>query len=114
MLVRLSIEAIKLVYCLSGNSCSRKFNFSNRCKAIQIINALGMEIGVIYCSGLNKNGPHRLIYLSAWSPGVTLFDRIRKIRRCGIVGASVSLRVGFDVSEACAMARVSLVQQIRI
>jgi hypothetical protein len=32
--------------------------------------------------------------------GVELFDRIRRIRRCGLVGGNMSLRVGFEVSNA--------------
>ena len=32
--------------------------------------------------------------------GVALFERIKGIRRCGLVGGSVSLGVGFEVSEA--------------
>ena len=39
------------------------------------------------CSGLNENGPHRLIGTG-------------NIRRCGFVGGSVSLGVGFVISEA--------------
>ena len=33
--------------------------------------------------------------------GVELFDRIRRIRRCGLVGGNVSLGVGFEVSKTC-------------
>ena len=32
--------------------------------------------------------------------GVELFERIRRIRRYGLVGGSVSLQVGFKVSKA--------------
>ena len=31
--------------------------------------------------------------------GAALFERIRRIRGCGLVGESVSLRVGFEVSK---------------
>ena len=37
-----------------------------------------------------------------------LFGRIRKIRICGLVGGSISLEVGFEVSKAHARPRVSL------
>lgn len=46
---------------------------------------------------LNENGHHRLIDLSAWSPGVALFERLR---RCGLVGGSLSLGAGFEVSKS--------------
>jgi hypothetical protein len=39
---------------------------------------------------------------------VALFERIRRIRRCGLVGGSVSLRVGFEVSEAQAKPKETL------
>jgi hypothetical protein len=39
---------------------------------------------------------------------VTLFERIRRIRRCDLVGRSVSLGVGFEVSKALTKPRVSL------
>jgi len=32
--------------------------------------------------------------------GMELFERIIRIRRCGLVGGSVSLEVDFEVSEA--------------
>ena len=47
--------------------------------------------------------------------GVELFDRIRRIRRCGLVGGSVSLGgrgVGFEVSEAYCQPRVFLFQSM--
>ena len=44
--------------------------------------------------------------LSHW--GVALFERIRRVRRRGLVGGSVSLRVNFDVSKAHARPRFSL------
>lgn len=46
---------------------------------------------------LNENDHHRLIDLSAWSPGVALFGRLR---RCGLVGGSLSLGAGFEVSKS--------------
>ena len=39
------------------------------------------------CSDLNKNGPHRPIS----HQGVTLFERIRRIKSCGLVGRTVLL-----------------------
>jgi hypothetical protein len=36
--------------------------------------------------------------LSHW--GVVLLERVRKIRRCDLVGGYVSLGVGFEVSKA--------------
>jgi hypothetical protein len=48
--------------------------------------------------------------------GVELFERVRKMRRHGLVGGSVSLRVGFEVSEAHDKPRlsVSLCPQMKI
>ena len=40
--------------------------------------------------------------------GEELFDRIRKIKRCGCVGGSVSLGVGLKVSKAHAKPSVAL------
>jgi hypothetical protein len=47
---------------------------------------------------------------------VALFGKIRRIRRCGLVGGSVSLGVGFEVSEALVKPSLSLslCQQIRM
>lgn len=39
-----------------------------------------------------KNGPHR--HMSGWSPGVELFERITRVRRCGLVGEIASLLWG--------------------
>ena len=48
--------------------------------------------------------------------GVELFERVRKMRRHGLVGGSVSLGVGFEVSEALVKPSLSLslCQQIRM
>jgi hypothetical protein len=40
--------------------------------------------------------------------GVSLFERIEKIKSCGLVGRSVPLGTGFEVSKAHATPRVSL------
>jgi hypothetical protein len=42
------------------------------------------------CGGLNENGPHRLIYLKAWSSGS---GYLRKIKRYAHVGVGVVLWV---------------------
>jgi hypothetical protein len=47
------------------------------------------------CGGLEVNGSHRLRYLDASGSGTTW-----TIRRCGLVGGSVSLGEGFEVSWA--------------
>ena len=47
------------------------------------------------CGGLNENGSHRLLGSGT-------------IRRCGLVGGSVSLWVGFEVLDVQARPRVSL------
>ena len=39
--------------------------------------------------------------------GVTLFERIKRIKRCGLIGGSVSLREGFEVSKDHAKPTVS-------
>jgi hypothetical protein len=39
---------------------------------------------------------------------VALFERLRWIRRCGLVGRNVSLGMGFELSKAHAKPRVSL------
>lgn len=39
------------------------------------------------------NGPPKLKYLNTSSPGVILFETIRSIRWCSLVGGSMSLRV---------------------
>ena len=54
--------------------------------------------GLPWCGGLNKNGPHRLIYLNACSLiGETVLGRIR---RCGLIGGVLSLRVCLEVLKA--------------
>ena len=58
--------------------------------------------------GLNKNVPSIDLYI--WILGyqrVELFGRIRRIRRCGLVGRSVSLAVSFEDSRG--QARLSVV-----
>ena len=47
--------------------------------------------------GVNENGPHRLIYGCLYTRE---WHYLRGTRRCGLVGESVSLGVGFEVSEA--------------
>jgi hypothetical protein len=39
---------------------------------------------------------------------VELFERIRRIRRCGLAGGSVSLGVGFEISKAQVRPSLSL------
>jgi hypothetical protein len=39
----------------------------------------------VKCGGLNRYGPHRLLYLDAWPIGSGT------IRRCGLVGVGVTL-----------------------
>jgi hypothetical protein len=49
--------------------------------------------GVRDCGGLNRYSPHRHMFLNAWPTGSG------SIRRCGLVGGSVSLLgVDFEVS----------------
>jgi hypothetical protein len=36
------------------------------------------------CGGLNRNGPHRLIYLNTWHRGSGT------VRRCGLIGVGVA------------------------
>jgi hypothetical protein len=43
--------------------------------------------------------------------GVAVFGRIRRTRRCDLVGGSV-LRVGLEVAEACVKPRLSLSQWV--
>lgn len=59
----------------------------------------------MHCGDLNKNGPHRLIYLNDWSQGVSLLE---KIRRYSFVEGSVLLGMDFELSKAHAKHRVSL------
>ena len=46
--------------------------------------------------------------------GVALFEKIKRIRRCGLVGGSVSLGVGFEISKAHAKPRVSLLMDLSV
>ena len=48
--------------------------------------ALDLDHGDNYIVSLNKNGPHRLMYLNVLR--VALFEMIR---RCGFVGVGVAL-----------------------
>ena len=50
----------------------------------------------VECGGLNRNDPHRLMCLNAWSTGSGT------LRGCGLVKVGVALleEVGCDVSEA--------------
>jgi hypothetical protein len=48
----------------------------------------------------NKNGPIVSYIFNVLLPGSETFERIRRIGRCGLVGESVSMGVGFEVSEA--------------
>lgn len=51
-------------------------------------------------------GAHSLMFIHQ---GVELFERIRRSRKCGLVGRNVPLRVGFEISKAHAIChRVSL------
>lgn len=55
----------------------------------------------ITCGALSKNCPHRLIFECLVDyQGAKLFERIRRIRRCGLVGGTVSLGVAFDNTKA--------------
>jgi hypothetical protein len=58
---------------------------------------------MVWHDTLNKNNPHRLIYLviRRWQ----YLRRISRIRRCGLVGGGVSLGLGFEVSKAHARPR---------
>jgi hypothetical protein len=52
-----------------------------------------------HCGGLTKNGPIDHIWMFSHQ-GVALFDRIRRIRRHGLIGRNVSLKMGFQDSKA--------------
>ena len=60
------------------------------------------------CAGLNENDPCRRKCLSLGHQGVEFSEGIRRIRRRGPVGGSVSLRVGFEVPKAHARPSLSL------
>ena len=64
-------------------------------------NTLGSHV-FMFCGSLNKSAPHRLI------PKSGIFERIRRIKRCGLVRENVSLGVGFDVSKSHLRPRLSL------
>ena len=51
------------------------------------------------CSGLNENGSTGSYFLMLGHQEVELFERITRIRVCGLVGGFVSLEVGFEVSK---------------
>lgn len=63
------------------------------------------------CSSLNKNGPHRLVYLNIFSLGSDATGQglvnLALLEWHGLVGGSVSLQVGFGVSKTQARPRVS-------
>jgi hypothetical protein len=40
--------------------------------------------------------------------GVVLFERIRRIRKCGLVEGNVLLEVGFEISKICSRPRLAL------
>lgn len=46
------------------------------------------------CGILSKNGPHRLKYLNAYLPGVTLFEKIRRVRKFALMEEVLSLEIG--------------------
>lgn len=58
------------------------------------------------CGCSSKNGPHRLIYLNVYLPGVPQFERIRIIRKFVPVGNVT--RDGLEVSKAHMEPRVLL------
>ena len=60
----------------------------------------------VECGGLNRNDPHRLIYLNAFFTGEWCY--LTRIRKYGIVGGSMSLGLGFGISIAQARPSVSL------
>ena len=49
---------------------------------------------------LSKSDSHRLICLNVNNRGVTIFERIRRIRWCGFVEGSVSLGLCLAVAKA--------------
>ena len=58
---------------------------------------------------MNKNGPHRLIYLNALVTRERhYFKEGGVIRRCGLAGGSVTLQVGFEVFKVHAKLTVRL------
>lgn len=60
------------------------------------------------CGGLNNNGPQVFTYLNASHQDVALFERIRRVRNCGLIGESRSLGLAFKVSKVQAKPRVFL------
>lgn len=54
----------------------------------------------IHWIGLSKNGPQRSRVWMLSHQGMELFERIRRIRRCGLAGKSVLPGVSFEVSES--------------
>jgi hypothetical protein len=58
--------------------------------------------------GLIKNGPQSLIYPILNHQIVTLFEKIKRIRRYGFVTGNVSLGAGFEVSKVLARTSHSL------
>lgn len=88
-----------------GLYCQLKFknlNVSIKLSATEVTS--GSNSNTERYGGLNKDGPHWLI-LNAYNEclshqGVGFFEKIRRMRRCGPVGGSMSLRMGFEVSKA--------------
>ena len=77
-------------FCTDIPSTSQTTDFSwkvqsNTRKAICWDRRLDKKQAVILCGGLNRNGPNRLMCLTAWPIGSGT------IRRCGLVGVGVTL-----------------------
>jgi hypothetical protein len=79
---------------LSSDTLLKSINVSFLKRHLSQI-AFWLGVGLCVCGGLNENGSHRLIESGT-------------ISRCGLVGGSVSLEVGFEVSNAQARHSVSL------
>lgn len=86
-------KGVHVCYCIC---VGQKTTFESQFSLVTIWN---LEIKVVRCGGMNKNGSHWLIYLTAWPlVGGNVLERVG---RCGLVEGSVSLGVGFEVSKAC-------------
>lgn len=48
----------------------------------------------------NNNNPNRLVYLNAWSSGLALFERTKRIGWYGLERGSVSLSLCFEITTA--------------
>ena len=54
-----------------------------------------------YLCGSNENVPCGLLCLNTWSlVGSAFFGRVGELRRCGVVGRSMSLEAGFETIKA--------------